>query len=260
MAQKILRELLDQRFTDSLGHVLPYRLLAPARTAASGDQAVPLVVLLHGAGERGDDNQAQLRNGAAELLGSEEAAARFPCVYVLPQCPSGNRWVEVDWTLERHTMPAEPSVYLAALLELLTALTRRPDPSYPGPQVSPLARERLRGCTIDPHRLYLIGLSMGGFGVWDLLCRGPRFAAAVPICGGADDTRIGTARAVPIWAFHGAKDPVVRVERSRRAVAALQQAGGHPRYTEYPDVGHDAWSRAFAEPELLPWLFRQRRE
>ncbi|MFO0576652.1 MAG: PHB depolymerase family esterase [Polyangia bacterium] len=241
------RAFLAQTFTDSRGHTLPYRLLVPPTLAppssAQGPaprEPVPLVLLLHGAGERGDDNQAQLRNGAAELLGSDAAVARFPCVFVLPQCPAGHRWVEVDWAQPSHVMPQQPSVPLGAVLELVPALAAR----YP----------------IDGRRVYLIGLSMGGFGVYDLLCRAPeRFAAAVAICGGADESRILAAAALPLWAFHGARDEVVRVERSRRIVAALQKGGGAPRYTEYPEVGHDSWSRAFAEPELLPWLFSQRR-
>jgi predicted peptidase len=81
----------------------------------------------------------------------------------------------------------------------------------------------------------------------------------VPICGGADEHAVVAAREVPVWAFHGAHDPTVPVERSRRAVAALREAGGTPRYTEYPNVGHDAWTHAFAEPDLLPWLFSHRK-
>lgn len=237
---------LAETFVDAAGHRLPYRLLLPSRAAKGSGESVPLVLLLHGAGERGVDNQAQLKNGAGALLGSDAAAARFPCVFVLPQCPADQRWVEVDWSKDRHTLPAVPSVPLAAALELVDQLVARH--------------------AVDRRRLYVIGLSMGGFGVWDVLSRSAaisakpsRFAAAVPICGGADEDALGRARAVPVWAFHGALDPVVTVERSRRAVTALRKAGSAPRYTEYPDVAHDSWTRAFAEPELLPWLFAQRR-
>ncbi|MGH8903201.1 MAG: dienelactone hydrolase family protein [Egibacteraceae bacterium] len=201
---------------------------------------MPLVLLLHGAGERGNDNRSQLANGVMNLLGSETATARFPCFYVLPQCPTNQRWVDVDWSAERHILPPQPSAALAATLKLLDSLLDR----HP----------------IDPQRLYLIGLSMGAFGVWDLLSRFPeRFAAAAPICGGGDEDALVAARAVPIWAFHGARDPEVPVERSRRAIAALRAAGGTPRYTEYAAVGHDAWTNAFAEPAFLHWLFAQRR-
>ncbi len=235
------RSFLAQTFTDSRGYVLPYRIRVPTARQAHAEERMPLVLLLHGAGERGNDNSAQLSNGVAELLGSDTAAARFPCFYVVPQCPTEHRWVEVDWDVERHVLPLEPSLPLSATVELLDALLDR----HP----------------IDPQRLYLIGLSMGGFGVWDLLSRWPeRFAAAVPICGGADAQAVVAARAVvPVWAFHGARDPSVRVERSCRAVAALRAAGGTPRYTEYPNVDHNAWDPAFAEPDLLPWLFSHRR-
>ncbi|MGH3975867.1 MAG: dienelactone hydrolase family protein, partial [Pseudonocardiaceae bacterium] len=202
-------------------------------------ERMPLVLLLHGVGERGNDNCAQLSNGVAELLGSDTATARFPCFYVVPQCPTTDRWVEVEWEAERHVLPLEPSLPLSATVELLDLLLGRH--------------------SIDPQRLYLIGLSMGGFGVWDLLSRWPeRFAAAVPICGGADENAVVAARAVPVWAFHGTRDPTVRVERSRRAVAALREANGSPRYTEYPNVDHHAWTHAFTESDLLPWLFSHR--
>jgi predicted peptidase len=238
---------LAQTFTDSGGHTLPYRLLVPtvrpAHTKAGMPNVVPhlmpLVLLLHGSGERGNDNSGQLRNGVAELLGSATAAARFPCFYLVPQCPTQHRWVEVNWDADHHVLPPRLSMPLSATVQLVESLLGR----HP----------------IDPQRLYLIGLSMGGFGVWDLLSRRPEcFAAAVSICGGTDDNAALAARAVPIWVFHGARDPIVPVERSRRTVTALRAAGGTPRYTEYPHVGHDAWTHAFAEPNLLPWLFAQR--
>ena len=183
---------------------------------------------------------AQLRNGVAELLGTEVTALHFPCFYVVPQCSAKHSWVEVDMKAEHHVIQSKPSIPLSAVVELLDTLLA----SYP----------------IDLRRLYLIGLSMGGFGVWDLLSRWPeRFAAAVPICGGADENAVVVAQAVPIWAFHGAHDPIIRVTRSRRAVKALRAAGGSPCYTEYPEVEHDAWTQAFAEPKLLPWLFAHHR-
>lgn len=235
-------------FRDSHGHLLPYRFLVPPGHGESSDavvrepspEPIPMVLTLHGAGERGDDNSAQLRNGVAELLGSQTAAVRFPCLSVVPQCATGHRWVERDWRAEHHELPGELSVPLSAVVELLEELRGK----YP----------------IDPRRVYLIGLSMGGFGVWDLLSRWPdRFAAAVVICGGADENAVGAARDVPVWAFHGADDPEVRVARSHNAVAALRAVGGTACYKEYPQVGHDSWVHAFAEPDLLPWLFSHRR-
>lgn len=228
-------------FSDSRGFPLPNRQFIPPEHYEQSRnrrnlERMPLILLLHGAGEGGKDNEAQLRNGVAELLRSLPS----PCFSLVPQCPIDRRWVEVDWTEQRHDIPPEPSLPLFATLELLDRHCAR----YP----------------IDPARIYLIGLSMGGYGVWDLLCRLPeRFAAAVPICGGADENVVLVARAVPISAFHGKRDDVVPVGRSQRAIEALRAAGGSPRYKEYQEAKHDSWTAAFAEPDLLPWLFSQRR-
>lgn len=151
------------------------------------------------------------------------------------------RWVQVDWGAASHAMPKEPSVPLKMVMDLLPTLQKK----FPA---------------IDPSRIYLTGLSMGGFGAWDLLARRPEwFAAAVPICGGADLETVNTVAPIPIWAFHGARDTTVRPDRSRNMIAALWNVGSEPRYTEYSTAGHNAWTSAYAEPELLPWLFSQRR-
>lgn len=231
-------------FFGQRGVALPYRLLGPSAQPPGGKGRLPLVLFLHGAGERGDDNAAQLENGAARLLGSPLARRDFPCHFVLPQCPKGSRWVEVDWSSRQHSLPAAPSVPLGLTLELLAALFSE--------------------LPVDRDRVYLVGLSMGGYGAWDLLSRAPEtFAAAVIVCGGGDEAQAARLAGVPIWAFHGAEDKVVPVERSRRMIAALRGAAAGtdppPRYTEYAGVGHDAWTTAFREPELLPWLFSQRR-
>jgi predicted peptidase len=132
------------------------------------------------------------------------------------------------------------SAYAAGVLELLTHL---------GEELA-----------IDLNRVYLVGQSLGGFGVWDLVAKRPDFfAAAVPLCGGGDLTRIIAARRLPIWAFHGAQDRTVPVDHSREMVAALQAVGDSVKYTEYPDAGHDVWKRAFSEPLLAEWLFAQTR-
>src|SRR5207244_7702516 len=115
--------------------------------------------------------------------------------------------------------------------------------------------------SIDPKRLYITGLSMGGYGTWDLISRHPElFAAAAPICGGGDEDQAEKIAKLPIWIFHGAKDQAVPVERSRNMVTALKKAGGEPKYTEYPDVGHDSWVRAYKDPELFAWLFAQKKK
>jgi predicted peptidase len=114
--------------------------------------------------------------------------------------------------------------------------------------------------SIDSHRLYVMGLSMGGYATWDVTTRHPEmFAAAVPVCGGGDEKEAGKIKNLPIWAFHGGSDPVVKTVRTRNMIVAIKEAGGNPKYTEYPGVGHDSWTPAFKEPELLPWLFAQKR-
>jgi predicted peptidase len=228
---------LEKRtYTDAKGKTLPYRLLKPADYDPK--QKYPLVLFLHGAGERGTDNEKQLIHGVPEFA-REENRKKYPCFLIAPQCPENAKWVEVDWSADSHRQPAEPSAPMRLTLELLEALQKE--------------------FSIDARRIYVTGLSMGGYGTWDIVARRPElFAAAVPICGGADETTAVKIANVPVWVFHGAKDGAVNVERSRRMVEALKKAGGHPKYTEYPEVGHDSWVRAYKDPEMFAWLFAQK--
>jgi len=228
---------LDWLAYKSGGNVLPYRLLRPLRIEV--ERTYPLVVFLHGAGERGTDNEKQLAHGVGQFA-TEENRQKYPCFLVAPQCPPGQRWVEVDWSADSHTQPDEPS----GAARLVMVLIDRMIESLP----------------VDPDRVYITGLSMGGFGVWDLMARRPNlFAAAAVVCGGAAESTAATIKHVPVWVFHGALDPAVKPARSRNMVTALERAGGRPRYTEYPDVGHHSWGRAYNDPELYEWLFGQRR-
>ncbi|MCS7027166.1 MAG: prolyl oligopeptidase family serine peptidase [Bacteroidia bacterium] len=217
-----------------------YRLLKPLGwDSQDSSQKYPLLLCLHGAGERGSDNEITLTHFAPWLLAKNNRKP-FPCFVFVPQCEKSFRWVEVDWTWDTHTQPTEISVYLGYTMQVLEQLLKK----YP----------------IDEKRIYVTGLSMGGFGTWDLITRFPeKFAAAVPICGGGDETVAYKAKNVPIWAFHGALDKLVKPERSRNMIQALQKAGGKPKYTEYPQVGHDCWKNAYQEPTLLPWLFEKRK-
>jgi predicted peptidase len=231
--------LLEKRTFREGKAALPYRLLKPDGYAVEGKKRFPLVVFLHGAGERGDDNDKQLVHGVADFA-SEANRKKHPCFLIAPQCPDDRRWVEVDWTLAAHTMPAEPSVPAQGVLALIASL-----------------QKELR---IDSKRIYLTGLSMGGFGTWDLLCRkSDLFAAGLPVCGGGDEKEAKNLAKVPIWAFHGDRDDVVKVERSRNMVKAIKEAGGKPRYTEYPGVGHDSWTQTYRDPKVLAWLFAQKK-
>lgn len=215
---------------------LPYVVAKPANWDVK--KKYPLLVFLHGAGERGTDNQNQLKWGRSWM---EQAVTQFQAVVVVPQCPDDCRWVEVDWGLPAHDMPKEMSRPMRLLFELLPVIDKE--------------------FAIDPSRRYIGGLSMGGYGTWDALCRRPDyFAAGIAICGGADEKQAKAIAKIPVWVFHGDADGVVPVIRARNIVEALKKAGGSPRYSEYPGVDHFSWNNAFVEPELLKWLFDQQRK
>jgi predicted peptidase len=213
---------------------MPYRLVKPDTVAG---QVYPLVIFLHGAGERGNDNEKQLKHGVREFAKSD-IQAKFPCFVLAPQCAENERWVEVDWTLKKSSAPKNPSRHLEAVHDLITSMTK----DYP----------------IDTNRIYITGMSMGGFGTWDAITRYPElFAAAVPVCGGGDTHQVSLIKNLPIWVFHGKKDNVVNVCRSRDMVHALYPINHSVVYSEYPDVEHNAWDYAYNTPELFEWLFKQ---
>ena len=219
------------------GQLLRYRLLTPAEEVAG--EKLPLIVFLHGAGERGNDNQAQLKHGVRELC-SPERRRNFPCYVLAPQCPAGERWADVNWFQSEVVAPETISRSLQLTLEVVDQL--------------------LQQATVDVDRIYITGLSMGGYGTWDALLRRPNFfAAALPICGGGDPRTAGQIKHIPIACFHGANDKVVTPDKSRKMIEALRAAGGRPLYTEYPEVDHDSWTPTYASDEHWQWLFSQRR-
>lgn len=225
------------QFKNSDGQTLRYRFLKPAKIEAG--RKYPLVLFLHGAGERGDDNTAPLIHGV-KTFASEDFLVKYPCFVVAPQVPKDKLWVDVPWTVTKVDQPEKESETTRLSMQCLEALEKE----FP----------------IDMEREYVTGLSMGGFGAWDLIVRYPkRFAAAVPVCGACDLTKASLIAHVPIWTYHGAKDQVVKVERSREIVAALKATGGSPKYTEFADVGHDSWNGAYADQAMYEWLFAQRK-
>ena len=215
-----------------------WRLLRPA-TIEPG-RLYPVVLFLHGAGERGDDNIMQLKYLPTWMT---EVATReqYPCFVIAPQCRTDSRWADVAWAARESSPQADvPTADMAAAVAALD--------------------EVLAGEPADPARVYLTGLSMGGFGTWDLAARMPeRFAAILPICGGYDERTAPRLAPLPTWVVHGDADKVVPVERSRSMVAALKAAGGNPTYVEMPGVGHDSWTPTYRDPVALAWLFGQRR-
>lgn len=235
--EPITKAFEPREFTvEGLG-TLKYRLLKPAET--NPNQTYPLVIFLHGAGERGDDNVAQLVHGMKDFL-NPDRRKKYPCYVVAPQCASDKKWVEVDWSAKSHVQPENASVSMQLVHDLVV--------------------EMIETANVNKNRVYITGLSMGGYGTWDAIARFPDlFAAAVPICGGGDPATVDKFVKLPIWCFHGDQDDAVSVERSRQMIEALKAAGGKPKYTEYAGVGHDSWTATFANPELYNWLFVQER-
>lgn len=226
-----------RQFADESGNVLKYRLLKP--TKYNVNRQYPLVLFLHGAGERGDDNKVQLVHGMKEFL-DPARRENMPCYVVAPQCPAGKRWVEVDWSAPSSKMPEQASDSLGLAIKLVQSM--------------------IETAAVDPNRVYITGLSMGGYGTWDAVARHPEiFAAAAPICGGGDPATAPRFKHVALWAFHGDQDQAVKVERSRQMIEALKEAGGEPKYTEYAGVGHDSWTQTYRNQEFHDWLFTQRR-
>jgi predicted peptidase len=179
----------------------------------------PLMLFLHGAGERGDNLELVKKHGPPKLI---EAGKDFPFIVVSPQCPQGRWWEPVE---------------LATLLDEIVEKQK-----------------------VDKDRIYVTGLSMGGFGTWSLAAYQPRrFAAIVPICGGGEPLVTMLLAHVPAWVFHGGKDPVVPLERSEKMVEALKKNGGNVKFTVYPEAGHDSWSEAYDDPQLYEWLLQQKR-
>lgn len=220
------------------GDTLQYRILYPDNF--SEDKKYPVVLFLHGAGERGNDNEAQLIHGGELFLGKNND---FPSIVIFPQAPRSDFWakVKID-TVEgkrefRFNYSGEPSRSLGAVIALMDSISSR---NY-----------------IDENRVYVGGLSMGAMGTFELLARRPQmFAAAFAICGGADPEVIKKYREdLNIWIFHGEKDNVVSPEFSKMMAREINSAGGNAKLSLYPEANHNSWDPAFAEPYLLPWLF-----
>lgn len=218
------------------GRPYPYRLLLP--DSAARGAPLPLVVFLHGAGERGDDNRASWR-WLPEVLDGAEGRQRWPCFALAVQCPHDAQWVDVPWgDPVGGPFPDEPTPALRAVLAALDAV--------------------LAAHPVDRARIYLTGLSMGGYGAFDLAARAPeRFAAVLAICGGGDAGRVHRFVGLPFSIWHGDADPVVPVARSRQMVAALRAFGAPVDVHEVPGAGHDVWRQAYRAGAGLDWLFAQ---
>ncbi len=201
---------------------LDYLLQLPEGYADAGQAGKrwPLLVFLHGAGERGTDVELVKKHGPPKRI---EAGRAFPAIVVSPQCPEGSWWTE------------EP---VLELIDHLESVHR-----------------------VDPDRIYLTGLSMGGYGTWHFASKAPdRFAAIIPICGGGVPYFMRKLKHLPVWTFHGQLDTAVPIQETELLVEALRKAGNEGvKYTIYPELAHDSWTRAYETEELWEWLFARRR-
>jgi len=231
-------------YTSSTGQELPYRILYPENYDKT--KKYPLILFLHGAGERGKDNEKQLTHGSTLFTDSTNRKA-YPAIVIFPQCPEEGYWGNVD--VNRSTSP-------------ITLQFDYTKPITPALQAAiELLKKIIVSEGVDKSRVYITGLSMGGMGTFEAVYRYPElFAAAVPICGGADveayDKRVSK---IPFRIFHGDQDGVVDVKHSRAIVKKLMVLNATVVYIEYPEVNHNSWDNAFAEPDFLSWIFSKKR-
>jgi len=228
---KELAQLFEARtFVNRKGDVLLYRLLKPLDYDSS--KKYPLVVSLPYGGQPATDTIRQIEGAAAaEMLSSDLNRKKYPAFLFIPNCPPGSGWGGI--------------------------------PNYPS--VDSLVYEAIQSLDsqfgIDVKRRYVTGISRGGYGTWHFICTRPDlFAAAIPVCGGGDPKLAQGIVNVPVWAFHGEKDKNVPVSGSRDMISAITKAGGNPKYTEFPDEGHNIWNQVSSTPDLWGWMFAQKRE
>ncbi|HAG16204.1 MAG TPA: phospholipase [Bacteroidales bacterium] len=244
LAQDSLSSYKKEIFVSKLDS-MPYRILFPPHFSA--EKSYPLVVFLHGAGERGNDNEKQLIHGSS-LFTSPEALANYPSIVLFPQCPSDDYWakVKIDRNDAKKTFDflytKPPTRSMNNLIQLIDKL--------------------LDGNYINKDQVYVMGLSMGAMGVYEILYRKPNtFAAGIAICGGGNTHFAKNfAKQTPLWIFHGSRDDVVDPKYSVRMVEAILEAGAYPKFTLFEDANHNSWDPAFAQKEILPWLFSKTRK
>lgn len=225
-----------EKYISGTGDTLNYRMFNPDRDTL---RKYPMVIFLHGSGERGNDNESQLRFGVMHLA-NDKISSMYPAFIVAPQCPQNMRWANVDdnrRTCEMHLLPA-PSLPMKLVIELIQKMKKE--------------------LPVDTNRIYITGLSMGGQGTYDAIERYPQlFAAAVPVSGGGDTSKAASIATIPIWIFHGAEDPTVNPKYSLQMLEALTNAGAHPGFTQYPGMGHFVSKSVYIDQQMIAWLFRQ---
>jgi predicted peptidase len=224
-----------ESYKSANGDSLLYRFLFPDNDPT---RRYPLVIFLHGSGERGSDNEAQLKWGVMNFA-SDYNMKMYPAYVIAPQCPLNNSWANSSRGKNNEiNMSATPSRPMQLLMELINDVIKK--------------------FRVDTNRIYITGLSMGGYGTFDALERYPSlFAAAVPVCGSGDISKAASIRHIPLWMFGGANDPAVNPDLLYDMVNALRKLGVNPGFTEYPGVGHFSWIAAYNDPMMMEWLFSQ---
>lgn len=225
------------------GYNLPYQVMFPENYDET--KQYPLLIFLHGAGERGSDNEKQLTHGRQFLI--DNFYSQNPAIVIAPQCPENSYWAGIV----RHQIGDKMTITFG--------MTDRP--TEPMQTLMSLIQNWLSSGKVDTSRVYVGGLSMGGMGTLELLWRMPQvFVAAFPICGGGDLSKLPVyAKNTAVWLFHGDSDSVVPVENSRSIYTELKRLGCDVEYTEYKGVNHNSWDNTFKETQLAPWLFNHQR-
>ncbi len=249
---KTLQEVAEKsqscKYVGANGAILPYRLFAPK---VINNKKYPLIVFLHGAGERGTDNVLQLKHNSPLRLTYEKCDDGMwrqktrQAFVIFPQCAKESQWVLVPWgATNSSAKPAQPSPGLQNVHELVHKLQKE----FP----------------IDSKRIYVTGMSMGGYGTWDYMTRWPEdVAGAIVVCGGADNAEVAAnpkVNTIPVKIFHGTIDKAVPVIRGRTAFNAVKEKNSNATYIEYGGQGHGIWNMAYGEPCLGLWLFNQRKK
>lgn len=229
-------------FVSTQDDSLLYRQLNPQKM--ENGKKYPLVLFLHGAGERGSDNVSQLRHGAMMFTNPVNRES-YPCFAIFPQCPADLYW----------PTPSRPASFNGG-----TPFPANAKISVPLASTKELLDKMLENYPVDKDRIYIIGLSMGGMGTFDMVCRFPDFfAAAIPICGGINTERFNHFSSKTAFRiFHGDADSVVPVQFSRDAYLKLKSEGANVEYIEFPGVNHGSWEPAFNRPDFMTWLFQQK--
>lgn len=235
LLEKYINTLSYEQYLED-GITLPYRLSVPADYK---EKKYPAVLFLHGAGERGTDNERTLNTAIPVFLENNPVARE--AIYVIPQCPENCQWVDTPWPEVSYSVDEIPETcWAAAALKVFLSVCEK--------------------YNADCDRRYVFGISMGGYGTWDMIMRhGELFAAAMPICGGADPTKAEKLKDFPIHTFHGSVDGCVPVQGTRDMVNAIKEIGGKVIYTEFEGVDHNSWDPACAFEGIGEWMFSQKR-